>query len=265
MHSLSVRRVFLRTTLSLSLSCYPRIPLWSSRKTASIIFILVDAQALTLSLFLSSTIHHVGNPIRRFLRSVCVCVCMCVSVGHIHVRFASSPRKFYPWHPRLHLLSPSLRGYARAQVYAPLRLPCTRVGTHTLARGTALDRIYRLYLRRYALEENLSSSRFCFPPSSLFPFSASLFFFFFLRFHISFLPLGFTYSSFPPFSSFSSSLPPRARFTKGFQPFEGSNTSPRNVLNVKLWITRIYTRPLSLSFSSTCYLDGKGENIRWKI
>lgn len=77
MHSLSVRRVFLRTTLSLSLSCYPRIPLWSSRKTASIIFILVDAQAFTLSLFLSSTIHHVGNPIRRFLRSVCVCVCVC--------------------------------------------------------------------------------------------------------------------------------------------------------------------------------------------
>lgn len=104
---------------------------------------------------------------------------MCVSVGHTHVRFASSPRKFYPWHPRLHLLSPSLRGYARAQVYASLRLPCTRVGTHTLARGTALDRIYRLYLRRYALEENLSSSRFCFPLSSLFPFSASLFFFFF--------------------------------------------------------------------------------------
>lgn len=74
--------------------------------------------------------------------------------------------------PKLHLLSPSLRGYARAHVYAPLRLPCTRVGTHTLARGTALDRIYRLYLRRYALEENLSSSA-----SSLFLFLASLFFY----------------------------------------------------------------------------------------
>lgn len=82
MHSLSVRRVFLRTTLSLSLSCYPRTPLWSSRKTASIIFILVDAQAFTLSLFLSSTIHHVGNPIRRFLRSVCVCVYVCVGGAH---------------------------------------------------------------------------------------------------------------------------------------------------------------------------------------
>lgn len=95
--------------------------------------------------------------------------------------------------PKLHLLSPSLRGYARAHVYAPLRLPCTRVGTHTLALGTALDRIYRLYLRRYALEENLSSSA-----SSLFLFFT---FPFFLRFHLSFLPLGFTYSSFPPFSS----------------------------------------------------------------
>lgn len=38
-----------------------------------------------------------------------------------------------------------------AHADAPLRFPCTRVGTH---RPPPLDRIYRIYLRRYALEES---------------------------------------------------------------------------------------------------------------
>lgn len=88
---------------------------------------------------------------------------------------------------------PSLRGCARAHVYAPLRLPCTRVGTHTLARGTALDRIYRLYLRRYALEENLSF----FPSFFALSLSLSALLFFHVSFLLSFLSV-FTYSSFPP-------------------------------------------------------------------
>lgn len=159
-----------------------------------------------------------------------------------HALFASSPRKFYPWH----LLLPRCEAvHARTSMH---RFVChARVLVHTPSLEGPLLIGFTAFI--YVVTRSRKTSPFFLLSLLSLFFSLSLGSPFFSRFLPSFLPLGFYLFI---VSSSSCSLP-RARFTKGFQPFEGSNTSPRTVLNVKLWITGIYTRPVHSLLSSTCY------------
>lgn len=108
-------------------------------------------------------------------------------------RFASSPRKFYPWHPQV---ASSLPLVARLCTRARL---CTASFamhacwyTHPRSRDRSWSDLPPLFTSLRARGKPLL---LCILSLSFFSFP------FFLRFHLSFLPLGFTYSSFPPFSS----------------------------------------------------------------
>lgn len=188
-------------SFSLPLSFFPslgysRIPLWSSRKTGSIIFVLV-MHKLALSLTIPSTTQiHVGNPIRR---STSVYVRSTRSIRELASKIlslASPSCIFSP--PRCEAM------HARTSMH---RFVChARVLVHTPSLEGPLLIGFTAFI--YVVTRSRKTSP---------PLLASLFFTFpfFLRFHLSFLPLGFTYSSFPP------PLPPLSEIHERFSTLRG--------------------------------------------
>lgn len=184
-------------SFSLPLSFFPslgysRIPLWSSRKTGSIIFVL--ALSLTIP---STTQIHVGNPIRR---STSVYVRSTRSIRELASKIlslASPSCIFSP--PRCEAM------HARTSMH---RFVChARVLVHTPSLEGPLLIGFTAFIYVVTRSRKISPL-LCFPLSFL-PFL------FFLRFHLSFLPLGFTYSSFPP------PLPPLSEIHERFSTLRG--------------------------------------------